>query len=294
LEIIKTTTKQKQKELTIKILVYGDPKSGKTRLAKTLPVSDDSEVLILPVDPGTASIRDRDFQIWEPPNGNWSAEFMEYVYEQLLLPENKNIKYVVVDGLDDLGERLLSEAKDNNKDVRAAYGELRSNSLDIVQKIRDITGVRTLWITHPSYKDDGKIRAKYPGSIAEDLPGWFDIILYLREVELPDGTKKTKLITSKAFDPNLEVGDRTGLLDVVEDPDIGAIYKKIESGGLNTINMAPRRLTKNEISAIPAWVKENTTPEKFMNVRKELFGDLSINDFTIDQLNQVKEKVHGS
>lgn len=294
MQIIKTTAKEKRSNLTIKILVYGEAKAGKTRLAKTLPVENDQDVLILPVDPGTASISDRDFQIWEPPNGNWTKEFLDYVYEQLLLPENKNIKYIVVDGLDDLGERLLDEAKDNNKDVRQAYGELRTEGRDIIQKIRDLSGVTTLFISHPSYKEDNKVRPKFPGSLADDLSGWFDVILFLKKVEMPDGTQRTMLVTSRDFDPTLEVGDRTGVLDVIEEPDLGAIYRKIQSSGLQTVSNSPRRLTKNEISAIPAWVKENTTPEKFMNVRKDLFGDLSINDFTIDQLNQVKEKVHGS
>lgn len=255
------------KRLTV--LIYGDPGIGKTSLAKTLPVQDDARLFYLAADPGQLVLRDRNFSVAEAPDGVWTPSIFEQVYDYLR--ENAgSYDWIVVDGLDEIGDCILRSKLQTIRDGRKAYGEMADWMDQWTKKMRDIKGSSVLFITHiqSTQDDEGVMRwgPSFPGkAFKEKLPDLFDMVGCMRPVR-DEGGKVQRLIQFKPEgDPRYTVKDRSGAMAMFENPDMGSVFKKIHEAGIDLQPDEPEAytapatgdVTKDEVDALKELCSAN-------------------------------------
>lgn len=288
------------KNFHIKVLIYGEPKSGKTRLASTFQLSEDSRLLYVAVDPGQLSIRDRDFDKIDTPDAGWSIKDFEETYD--FIRENSHRWDVVfVDGLDEIGEVALREFERTNKDGRAAYGELGDFANQWVKKMRDLPNITVVFVTHvdQSQDDRGALinKPKFPGKkVPDKMQGWFDLIGCLRAIPDGNGGNKFMIQFSKLVDPRYDVGDRSGAMEAFEEPNMKAIMDKIQNIGIATkgIDDQDHIVTRDDLVRFGLWVKENQLkPDQIKADAFTSFG-VPIDQLTRRQLTAFKSTLQGN
>jgi hypothetical protein len=205
----------------IRILIFGEPKAGKTSLVKTLAdvkVGDGSNVLYFAADPGGIVLRD--YPNIDCIRANY-PEMLSDVYrlvkEDCAKPDgDRKWKYIVVDGLDEIGEQILAIAKKNNKDPRHAYGEMRDKVKAWIIAMCDLP-TTMIFITH--IEDAGqdhpiRFRPSFPGKAlsGENLVQIFDGVFCLRMTNtMADGGGYVRIIQCKReYDSRFMVGVREG------------------------------------------------------------------------------------
>ena len=275
----------------LNILIFGEPKVGKTSLAKTLPVSDDSKVYYLAVDPGQLALRSRKFVIGEPDEGQQAGEkFFEEAYQHLL-HEGHKYEWVIVDGCDEIAESILKDRLKTQRDARKGYGEMAEYVEDWMKRMRDISGVSTIFITHIECKDVGENQVVYepmfPGKqIQKQVNAWFDLIGCMRIVKGPDGNNQRVLQFSPDMDTRYKVGDRSGVLSGYENPNLSEVFDKIHKAGLETRGEWSPPLPQVSASDFPDPVVTEVELRNLVEVGKML-------DKTPDQLMALSQKMYG-
>lgn len=247
-------------------LIYGEPKVGKTTLISTLPISDESRVLVVSVDPGLYSIRNKKFKCIHPEGkATWTIAAFDALYLYIL--SNQNLwDWVVIDGLDDVGIVVLNERKAANANPMKAYDEMNSFMDTWIKKIRDIPGMNTLFITHMAEKEDPVYgSAMYPAipgkKFPKELTKYFDVIGCMRYIKGESGVERKIQMTMDA-DPRYECGDRTGSLLPLEDANIAHMMAKISS----TIPGSAAVEVQNRKSLIVALKKMGTESDQVKNI----------------------------
>src|SRR6056297_925371 len=112
-----TSIKAAVKDVGLKILVHGPAGSGKTVMCAT----SGKPTLIISAESGLLSIRDAPDYI-QTTQIKTMDDLIE-VYEYLKEGDHK-FEWIALDSISEMGEVVLAEEKENNKDARAAYGEL--------------------------------------------------------------------------------------------------------------------------------------------------------------------------
>ena len=116
----------------IKVLVYGGPGEGKTRLCATAP-----KPLIIAAEGGMLSLREEDIPVIRVKN----IEDLRDAYQWVLTdPKAAKFETICVDSMTEIGEIVLSAAKASVKDVRSAYGDLIDEMTKILKQFRDLRG----------------------------------------------------------------------------------------------------------------------------------------------------------
>lgn len=224
--VISKTSDDKHKRVTV--LIYGEHGIGKTTLAKTLGVTDDSKLLYVAADPGQLALRDREFACMSPKDHKGSP--MMAILEHA---KSEPYEWVVVDGIDSLAKEVLRGEKAKTKDGRKAYGEMIDKMEFWLEEMRDIPDKNILFITHmASSQDDMGVTSHGPSvpsnSLKDTVPAMFDLVGCMRSVRTADGMQR--LIQ---FQPEAASGyvckDRSGALDALEKPDVAAILAKIHN-----------------------------------------------------------------
>lgn len=265
--------------------VHGEGKVGKTSLVKTLPCTDSSKILYIGVDPGEVALRGMNLTRAIIPNNSWTAEDLFDLIDQIL-PVAHTLEWIVVDGMDEIGKRILLSKKDVSRDGRRVWTEA-NEAMDLwIKMIRDIDGPQKLFITHTAEKnDDGKF-IYYP-----DMPGnemknafneYFDVIMCMRMIPDDEGGGYIRVLqTSREVDPQYRVGDRTGCLNPFEAPDISAIIDKIE-GSLPNL----RKVDLGKVLRANITLLAKSNKKVFESVSKKLkeLGKKDLTELTQGQL----------
>ena len=234
--ILSKTNEAAHKRLSL--LIFGLPKVGKTTLAKTLPVSDDSKLLYINADPGQIALRDREFTMASAPNGKLSEEFFDEVLEHIRT-QGKNYEWIFVDGVDEVAQAILKSKLQTQRDARKAYGEMAEYVEGWMKAIRDVEGISVVFVTHIEQEEigEGEVQfiPQFPGKkIQSQVDAWFDLVGCMRLVKDSEGTWKRCIQFRREADARYVVGDRSGVTSLYEEPDLGNLFRKIHDAGYET------------------------------------------------------------
>lgn len=225
----------------LNILVYGEPGAGKTHLLGTAQDhADTSPLLIADVDGGVATLRRRkDIDVVQVRSFNDLAKLFVELFDAVK-DDSLPYKTVGIDSLSefakvDIGEISKTFASMNDKldedipDMRA-YAKSGNHVRRIVRRFRDLP-CNVIFTCHTQNDRDNFNRLIYrpqlPGKLQVDIPGFLDIVGWLR-AEVTDAgvvrylqTQKTEVTIAK---------DRTNALDAVEEnPTIPALWDKLKA-----------------------------------------------------------------
>ena len=205
----------------VKVLVYGQAGSGKTTLIGSLP-----DPLIISAEAGLLSLADLDIPFIEISDMASLREAYSYVASE----ECSQFKSIAIDSISEIAEVVLSHEKKNNKDPRAAYGEMQTQMTDLIRAFRDLSGKNVYMSAKMEKVQDESGRILYgpsmPGKLLpQSLPYFFDEVLALR-VEKDEDGKPTRALMCDS-DGLWSAKDRSGKLDAWETADLGYVINKI-------------------------------------------------------------------
>lgn len=219
----RTTTKNYASN-GIKILVHGQAGIGKTCLCASLP-----NPIILSVESGLLSLADVDIPVIEIKTIDDLAEAYDWLAES---EEGRQYQSVCLDSVSEIAEVVLSNEKGKEKDPRKAYGNMQEIMAELMRNFRDLPGRNVYFSAKQERIQDESGRILYgpsmPGQkLAQQIPYLFDEVFCYQMVKDQNGVPQRILLTQP--DGISVAKDRSGKLDMWEEPNLGAIIDKIRS-----------------------------------------------------------------
>lgn len=215
------------------VLIYGDPKRGKSWLAASAAeVEDMGPVLLIDVEGGASAIA-RDWKNVDVINVSTHEQLMA-VTNDLLNIEHK-YKTVIIDTLGvamDRAEKFFGEKPENKNNKFGRWGDLKIWVNDIIRAFHSAPFVSIVVAHAQDEKDDNTGAVKtvpmLPGSAKATLPAIPDIIGYMTAEAGEKGTQRVLIVQSS---DRLVTGNRFGLPPKIYDPSMKKIIELIENGG---------------------------------------------------------------
>lgn len=258
---IETTTALKTKG--VNFLVYGASGVGKTYLCSTLPkpliISAEGGLLTLsfcdipfitvktPTDieevlmylENVPRVKELKEQIESKTFKTLSPQQQESIKEQFQVLEYlSGFETICLDSITEIAEVILSNEKTNSKDGRQAYLVMGDQINTYIRRFRDLPFNTYFTAKLDKMQDEmGKVlySASLPGKkTSGNLPYFFDEVFALRTEKAEDGSVRRMLQTTD--DGIFNAKDRSGVLAYFEEPNLGAILKKIQGEKNGTIN----------------------------------------------------------
>ena len=219
------STKGFGRDSGVKVLVYGRPGAGKTRLCATAPAP-----IILSAESGLLSIADEDIPFLQITSIDELNEAYSWIYGS---EEAKGYKTICLDSVSEIAEQVLVNEKAAVKDGRKAYGEMQDRMSRLLRAFRDLPG-RNVYFSAKMEKmqnEDGLMlyQPSLPGkTLSQGIGYFFDEVFAYVNIKDEDGNLVRCLQTSS--DTSYEAKDRSGRLSFYETPDLGSIFGKISGG----------------------------------------------------------------
>lgn len=222
----------------VKIAVFGRAGMGKTVLNATLP-----NPIMLSAESGSLSLRkaniERMFGVGNPSICYdvpmiqiTQLSDLEEAYQWLTeSAEANNFQSVSMDSVSEIAELVLKVALQKSKDPRQAYGEVQDKVSTLLRAYRDLQGKHVYFSAKQGEtKDDANGAIKYgvsmPGAkLGIAVPYFFDEVFAYRIGRDETGKEFRYLQTNPDF--QYESKDRSGALNAMEYPHLGAIIQKI-------------------------------------------------------------------
>lgn len=231
---LSTTRESAQDRLSV--LVYGSPSVGKTHLANTLPIGDDSQVLYIKAEQGTLALKDRDFQCYDVRDLNDIVNLRENVARAC---HDNGIKWIVVDTIGRIGDIMVDGFKETTKDKFAVWDKVGAECRAFISALTWISGVSTLFLGHESadhVENRFSIVPYFPGKVGSKfILDEFDMIGHMRfdYVTMKDGSSQQQRVIQ--FDPMLNTmiatKDRSGVMKGYTYPSISHIQRQVQATG---------------------------------------------------------------
>ena len=209
----------------VKVLVYGAPGAGKTRLCATAP-----KPFILSAESGLLSLRNEKL----PYAVISDIKDLTEAYAWFTGSEEANeYQTICLDSISEIAEQVLSTEKASSKDGRKAYGEMQDRMNRLLRAFRDIPGKNVYFSAkmERTQMDNGLIlyTPYLPGkNLTQGIGYFFDEEFALIAVKDSEGNVNRYLQTFS--DTAYEAKDRSGALDFYEEPDLTKIFNKISGG----------------------------------------------------------------
>lgn len=224
----------------LKILVFGEPGSGKTYLARTIK----EPTLVISAEAGLLSLRDKSIDVIDitlDDNGqsipkDKRIDRLGEVYAYLITEEaKKKYKWIFIDSLTEINQNLMEKLNvefPDRKDTLPMYGENSKRMRSLVKSFRDLTEYNVVFTALSEIdKDENNQRftgISLVGSFSTKISAFFDEVFYLHvHKDAETGVSTRQLITEKS--DKLVAKDRSGALDPVEVADLDVIAKKINA-----------------------------------------------------------------
>lgn len=235
----------------INMIVYGQPKHGKSYLGDTTPAPR----LVLDAEGGSRFTPSRK-KVWDPtrgappePDGTWDTAIV-YVHSfkaiskafEWLNSGKHPFRSVIVDSISEAQQRCIDDIAGINQMKQQDWGTLLRVVSDMIRKFRDL-------VTHPTKPLDAVIFIAmaaqrqpegtwYPfmqGRLATTLPYYCDLVGYLNQSVTEEGTQVRRLYIGTM--PGYETGERVGgkLGTYVDVPDgdtqvVSSMIEKVRNG----------------------------------------------------------------
>lgn len=207
----------------VKVLVYGRAGTGKTTLAATVPAP-----VILSAESGLLSLRRFNLPFWEIKTIHDLRMALSWAATSA---EARQFATIFIDSVSEIAEVILAHEKRNTKDPRKAYGEVLTQTIELVRQFRDIPG-RHVVVTakEEQTKDEASgmvlLGPSMPGNkLGQQLPYFFDEVFRLFVGKDGTGVPFRALRTAPDFQSDAK--DRSGALDELEPPDLSHVFRKI-------------------------------------------------------------------
>lgn len=222
-----TSVRDAVEDTGLKILVHGQAGSGKTVFCAT----SGEPTLIISAEAGLLSIKDAPDYI-----ETVSIESIDDLEEIAAAfaegaKELDKYKWICLDSVSEIAEKVLANEKEINKDARQAYGNLSDRMFKILRFFRDLPN-RNVVMTckQERHVDDDIGVASYvpslPGkTLTNGISYLFDEVFAIRVEKDEEGENYHILQCHK--DRKYEAKDRSGELDNFEDPSLKRVAAKI-------------------------------------------------------------------
>jgi hypothetical protein len=235
-----TTTDIAGRQPLLKMLVYGPSKAGKTYLAKTTGAPD--QTLIVSAEPGLVTLKGVRLPVVQVETLAQVDALCGWLQQQA-----GRYRWLIVDSLSEIAEKCLEEELarpgrgGKKRHGQEAYGSMGSRMQPVVRRLRDMPMNVVMLakqddVEHAEGEGDRRrvwytFRPLVPGNVLKKaLPYMFDLVLALRVFDgQPDGQGRPTLERRLQTFPHqgFEAGDRSGVLEQYEPPDLAAIERKI-------------------------------------------------------------------
>jgi len=211
----------------IKMLVHGQAGTGKTVLCATAG----EPTLILSAEAGLLSLMGAPDYI--KAILIQSIQDLEDAYESISegLDGTEDYKWICLDSISEIAEQVLSSEKENTKDARQAYGVLSEKMTKVLRCFRDLPNRNVLMTCKQERQTDEDTGVT---SYVPSLPGkrltqgvsyMFDEVFAIRVEKDDEGEDYHILQCHK--DRKYEAKDRSGALDMFEEPNLKRLAAKI-------------------------------------------------------------------
>lgn len=212
-----------------KALIYGRSGIGKTALAATLPPG---QVLIINEDYGLLSLSprnqvrmygtSRDFDIARVT----SLEDVSSILDDL--ESGHPFDSIYFDGITGCGERILQRARKEITDVRQQFGWLFERMSETMRRFMALERPHVFFTALEMYNEKiGLTTAMLAGQSNRRVPAFVDEVFHYGLGKDTDGTPYRRLLTNPTLE--YDAKDRSGCLDIEEEPNLAKIIAKIKS-----------------------------------------------------------------
>ena len=215
------------------MLIYGDPKRGKSWFAASAAeIKELSPVLVLDTEGGSSAIA-RDWKDVEVLEVDTHEKFDQAV--SALLSQPHKYKTVIIDTLGvamDRAEKFFGEKPENRNNKFGKWGDLKEWITDMTRKLHAAPFLSILVAHAQDDKDDqtGAVKTVplLPGSAKNTLPAIPDIIGYMAAET--DGEGNVHRVLYLQSSDRMVSGNRFGLPAKLYDPSMKKIIDKINGG----------------------------------------------------------------
>ena len=217
-----TNTKEQAVTHGVKMLVHGAAGAGKTRLCAT--TGELESTIILSAEAGLLSLRKVEIDVLVI-NG------LDDMREALAHVQQSDYRWVCIDSLSEVAERVLAEEMASSKDPRKAYGEMANIMGKLIRAFRDLKGRHVIMTCKTErIQHDGRLlwAPMLPGrQLGQSISYWFDEVFALCSQPKDDGTGVVRYLQT-VNDGYHEAKDRSGALDPNEPANLAHIVRKIQ------------------------------------------------------------------